>query len=150
MLIVQLNTGLFEHFFRFSPGMILALTHHPFDAAVYDQHRTRSARSHSAVDRRPCNRNAQFGCLADCILLGMNGTHTMTGDRAVFVGDILHLVPGLVTVRKARRGADIAGYQYLFASRDNTAAFTSIAGRSLRDRIGVPAGFEYTSQNEGP
>ena len=94
---------LFEHFFRFSPGMVFALTHHPLDTAVYDQHRTGSARGHPAVDRRPGNGYAQLGRLANCILLGMNGPHTMTGDGAVFVGDILHLVPGFVTMCKARR-----------------------------------------------
>jgi hypothetical protein len=90
-------------------------------AAIDDKHGAGSAGSHAAIEGGACNTYAPFGGLANGVLFGMNRTYAVGGDASVFVEHFFELVPYLVAVGKARRGAHITCDQYLIIFCNNAA-----------------------------
>lgn len=112
--------------------MVFLLAYHFLDPAADDQHRAGPARCHLAVERRSVYRYSQFRCLADGVLLGMDGPDAMVGDLPVFVRRLLELMADFVAMRQSWRRTYISGADYLLVLRYHASAPASVAGSSLR------------------
>ncbi len=68
--------------------MVAAFADHADDAAVDDEHGAGAAWGHTAIKGAAVQGDTSSGGLADGVLLGMHGTHTVLGDTAVFMNDL--------------------------------------------------------------
>src|SRR5512141_101010 len=124
-----------EHLFRLCPVMVFTFAYHSFDPAIDDQHGTGPAGSHAAIKCRFFKRNPEPCRLTDGILLGMNGTHAMLRDPAIFVLHRFHQVADLIAVGQSARRTYITGDQDLLVARDHATASATVARSPLRDRM---------------
>jgi len=85
--ILQLDAGIAEHLFGLGAGVVAVFADHVLDAAVDDQHGAGAAGGHLAIEGGAGQGDAELGCLADGVLLGMNGADAMLTGVAVLVGD---------------------------------------------------------------
>ena len=94
----ELDAGFGEHLFGFGSGVVFVGTHHALDAAVDDEHRAHATGSHAAIERGTVERDAEFGGLADGILLRVHRTHAMLRHRAILMYRLLELVANFVAM----------------------------------------------------
>ena len=98
MDIFQFDTGLEEHVLRLGTSMVLTLADHAPDTTVDDEHAAYTAWGHTAVESRTVKCYTILGSLADGILLGVDGAHTVLCDGTIFMYGLLHLVAYIITV----------------------------------------------------
>ena len=132
--VLNFDSCHFEHLEAVRFIVIMLFAHNSLYAAVNDEHRTRSARRHLAIQRRAVNRDAALGSLTNCILLGVNGAHAMLCYRAVVVKRFPKQMPHIVAMRQARRRANIACYQNLIVAGDYAPASSTVARCAFGNR----------------
>ena len=133
---IELDAGLGEHLFGLGSGVIFVGAHHALDATVDDEHRAHATGSHAAIERGTIQRDAEFGGLADGVLLGVYRAHAMLRHRAVFVHCLLELVAHLIAMGQTLGRAHVARDQNLAVADHHAAASPAVASGSFTDRIG--------------
>ena len=83
IFVNQLDAHLFEHLLGLGAVVVAAFAYHADDAAVDDEHGAGAARSHATIEGGAVEGDAEFGGLADGVLLGVDGTHAVLGEAAV-------------------------------------------------------------------
>lgn len=116
--------------------MVLIFADDPFDTNTNDKHGTDSARGHATVKSGIFDGNADAGGLDDGILFGMDGANTVLGDVTIFISSYLNLMTDVITVRQARRRANVTGNHNVVVADDDTADHTTITGGSFGNGIG--------------
>ena len=130
---IELHFGFLEDALGLLGRVILVHGDDAPDAAVDDHLRAGVAGRHAAVEGGCFQRNAELRGLANCILLRVSRADAVIGGGAVLVEHLLHLVAGLIAVRKPDRGADIAGDENLVVADDDATGLAAVAGGPRAD-----------------
>src|SRR4030042_3640809 len=114
--------------------MVSVFTHYPYNAAVYDEHNTGSARRHPTVQSRTINGNSSLRSLAYGVLFCMDGANAMLCYFPIFMKHFFHMMSDIIAVREPGGRTYIPCHENLIIFLNHTAASPHLLCRPLLEK----------------
>ena len=122
-----------EHLTRILSSVITTMGNNADNSHADDQHRADSTGLHFAVESRSVQAQAVFRSLANGVLFGVNGPHTVLASRAVVFKYPLQQMPDVIAVWQTRGRANVPGSNDPFIQHDDAAATPAVARSPRRN-----------------